>query len=145
MRGRRVVLVAIVATLIGALVGVAPAAPASAAPHPGAVLMAGAASRSVLPRVDGGLAYLQRGLPGLHDAVSPGVFVPAFDDGRVAVGNGEADAHWVHDDVRARALALQKPGDPKVVALLSTDLYMIFRADADAIRAEVERRLPASR
>ena len=119
-------------------------ADADAAPAPTGSILAGASSRSVLPRVDGGVGYLQRELPGLRDAVSPGVFIPELDDGRVAVGNGDSEAHWVHDDVRARALALQRPGNRKVVALLATDLYMIFRADADAIRAEVERRLPAS-
>jgi hypothetical protein len=145
MLRRRLGVVAVIATLVGTLVAAVPSGPSAAAPHPGATVLAGAASRSVLPRVNGGVAYLQRKLPGLRDAVSPGLFIPAFDEGRVAVGNGDADAHWVHDDVRAKALALQKPGDPHVVALLSADLYMIFRADADAIRAEVERRLPASR
>ena len=43
--------------------------------------------------------------------MSPGVFIPAWDDGRVAVGNGDPRLHWVHDDVRARALRSQRPGE----------------------------------
>jgi hypothetical protein len=150
MMGTRRLIVAAVAVLcLAPLVGsvpqavAAPRSPAAAAP-PGAVL-AGASSRSLLPRVGGSVSYIQHGLPGLQDPVSLGVFVKAFDDGRVAVGNGDTDAHWVHDDIRAHALALQRPGDPHVVVLLSTDLYMIFKADGDAIRAEAERRLPAAR
>jgi hypothetical protein len=104
--------------------------------------MAGAASRSVLPLVDGRQDYLRRGLPPAHDAVSPGVFVPEWDDGRVAVGNGDSVSHWVHDDLRVRALALSAPRRKDVTVLVAADLYMIFRADADAIRAKVEERLP---
>ena len=50
--------------------------------------------------------YLGAGLPGDDDPISPGVFVPEWDDGRIAVGNGDSVSHWVHDDVRVRALAL---------------------------------------
>ncbi|HEX8802650.1 MAG TPA: hypothetical protein VF743_00615, partial [Acidimicrobiales bacterium] len=103
---------------------------------------AGADSRSVLPLVDGSLDYLDAGLPSTADAVDPGVFVPRWDDGRIAIGNGDADAHWVHDDVRVRALALRQPGPGRVTVLLAADLYMIFRTDADSIRAKVEQRLP---
>lgn len=103
----------------------------------------GAASRSVLPTVDGALDYLA-GVPGTDDATSPGVFVGGFDDGRVAVGNGHPDARWVRDDLRVRAVAIEElGGDGDLVVLVSTDLYMIFRPDADAIRDLVHDRLPA--
>lgn len=108
----------------------------------GGLVMAGAASRSVLPLVDGRQAYLRQGLPPSRDAISPGVFVPEWDDGRVAVGNGDSVSHWVHDDLRVRALALSAPGSKDFTVLVAADLYMIFRADADAIRAEVAERLP---
>jgi hypothetical protein len=104
--------------------------------------MAGAASRSVLPLVDGRQDYLDAGLPSDGDAVSPGVFVPQWDAGRVAVGNGDSVSHWVHDDLRVRALALAEPFRQKVTVLVSADVYMIFRADAEAIRAKVNQRLP---
>lgn len=104
-------------------------------------LRVGAASRSVLPLVNGSLDYLDAGFPGDDDAESPGIFVPAFDDGRIAVGNGDSDAHWVRDDVRVRAVAVDDPARRKLVVLLATDLYMIFRKDADVIRAKVARLL----
>ena len=80
---------------------------------PAGSILAGASSRSVLPRVNGGVGYLKRELPGPRDAVSPGVFIPEWDDGRVAVGNGDPEAHWVHDDVRARALAAAAARQPE--------------------------------
>ncbi|MEJ7582587.1 MAG: hypothetical protein WKF43_00595 [Acidimicrobiales bacterium] len=96
----------------------------------------------MLPRVDGSLSYLDAGLPSDGDATSPGIFVPAFDDGRIAVGNGDHDGHWVRDDLRVRAVAIDDPRSPKLVVLLAADLYMIFRQDADSIRAKVARLLP---
>ncbi|MGH9111256.1 MAG: hypothetical protein ACRDZN_03000 [Acidimicrobiales bacterium] len=116
--------------------------PASRGRPRGGILMAGAASRSVLPLVDGSHDYLLAGLPPDDDAISPGIFVPEWDAGRVAVGNGEDAAHWVRDDVRVRALALAQPARRDVTVLLSADLYGIFRTDADAIRAKVDERLP---
>ena len=106
------------------------------------VVKAGAASRSVLPLVDGSRDYLRGGLPSDQDAVSPGVFVPEWDDGRIAVGNGDSVSHWVRDDLRVRALALSALSGRDVTVLLSADLYMIFRADADLIREKVAARLP---
>jgi hypothetical protein len=108
----------------------------------GGLVMAGAASRSVLPLVDGSLDYTHAGFPSPEDAISPGVFVPEWDDGRIAVGNGDAEAHWAHDDLRVRALALREPSSREVTVLLAADLYMIFRTDADSIRAKVDQRLP---
>src|ERR671919_547017 len=83
----------------------------------GGLVMAGAASRSVLPLVDGSLDYTRAGFPSPDDAVSPGIFVPEWDDGRIAVGNGDAESHWVHDDLRVRALALREPSAKDVTVL----------------------------
>ncbi|TPW12937.1 MAG: Uncharacterized protein FD127_2337 [Acidimicrobiaceae bacterium] len=87
--------------------------------------MAGAASRSVLPTVDGERAYLAEA-PGWEelDADDPGVFVPQWDQGRVDVGNGSEDGSWVHDDLRTSALALSNGSELLVMA--SVDVYMIF-------------------
>lgn len=102
------------------------------------VLLAGAASRSVLPTVDDQRLFLADA-PGWDDLDpdDPGVFVPVWDQGRVDVGNGAGDARWVHDDLRATALALQL-GDERVV-LATADVYMIFALDA----AEIERQARA--
>ena len=75
-------------------------------------LYVGAASRSVLPTVSGSREYLQEA-PGWPAASTlnpdnPGVFVPVWDQGRVDIGNGNSDGSWVHDDVRATAVALQR-------------------------------------
>jgi hypothetical protein len=72
--------------------------------------MAGAASRSILPTVDGGRDYMAAapGWPSREeiDPDDPGVFVEAWDQGRLDVGNGRDDSAWVHDDLKATALAL---------------------------------------
>lgn len=115
--------------------------PASADGHGGALLV-GAASRSVLPTVEGGYDYLAAGLPGPRDPYPPGVFVPRFDQGRVAVGNGADRSFWVHDDVRVRAVAIDDVRSPRLTVLVSADLYLVFRADADGIRRKVAERLP---
>jgi hypothetical protein len=119
-------------------------APGTGDPHKGGLVEAGAASRSVLPLVDGSLRYTDAGFPSAHDAIDPGILVPEWDDGRIAVGNGESEAHWVHDDLRVRALAVRQPSEKDVTVLLAADLYMIFRTDADSIRAKVEERLPGT-
>jgi hypothetical protein len=129
----------VVRLLLVALALLLPAATANAKPP---AVKAGAASRSVLPLVDGSRDYLGAGLPSDHDPISPGVFVPEWDDGRIAVGNGDRVSHWVHDDLRVRALALSELSGRHVTVLLSADLYMIFRADADLIREKVAARLP---
>jgi hypothetical protein len=141
---RKTMLVAMLATALalGAVPAAAGTARGEAPGQPGGVVMAGAASRSVLPLVDGSLSYTSAGFPSAHDAITPGIFVPAWDDGRIAVGNGDAESHWVHDDLRVRALALRERSSKDVTVLLAADLYMIFRTDADSIRAKVDDRLP---
>ena len=79
---------------------------------PRAGLSVGAASQSLLPTVNGGRDYLQTA-PGWPAASNqnpdnPGVFVPAWDQGRVDVGNGNSDGSWVHDDIRATAVAMER-------------------------------------
>lgn len=111
-------------------------------PPKGRTVRVGAASRSVLPTVDGSYAYLEGPLPGADDRESLGVFVPEWDQGRVAVGNGDDRSFWVHDDLRVRAMAVDDPRSDHLVVLVSSDLYMIFRPDGDQIRARVAERLP---
>lgn len=110
---------------------------------PGA-LLAGAASRSVLPTVDGDRDYLDDapgwGAPGEVDPFDPGVFVAEWDQGQVDVGNGAPDGSWVHDDLRAAAVALQL-GDQRVV-LVSTDTYLHFGPDHDEIVDRVRDAVP---
>lgn len=69
-----------------------------------------------------------------------GVFVPAFDQGKVAVSNGNSDASWVHDDVRATAIAIERGNNRAII--LGLDTYMTFSMDADHIEAEAKKQLP---
>ena len=108
---------------------------------PGTVLV-GAASRSVLPLVDGSYDYLKVPLPGRNDATDPGILVPAWDDGRIAVGNGQPVSYWVRDDLRATAIAIEDPRSPDIAVVVASDLYMVFRNDGDEMRARAAARLP---
>ena len=107
-------------------------------------LMAGAASRSVLPTVDGARAYLNDapGWPSREeiDPDDPGVFIEAWDQGRVDVGNGRSDSAWVHDDLRATALALSL-GEQRVM-LIMADTYSYFSPDIAVMLERVRARLP---
>lgn len=104
----------------------------------------GASSRSVLPTVDGGHAYASpERLPLDGDAHDPGVFAAQFDQGPITVGNGKDNAHWVRDDLRVRTIAFQRAGSDRRVVLVSADLYMVFRTDADELRRMVREVLPA--
>ncbi|MUH56324.1 MAG: hypothetical protein F2683_05295, partial [Actinobacteria bacterium] len=106
-------------------------------------LLAGSASASVLPTVDGTTDYLSDA-PGWNQAgVDPtdiGVYVPMFDQGSVDVGNGSSDGSWVHDDIRATALALDRQGDRAII--VAVDVYMIFSSDADEIARRARELLP---
>lgn len=114
---------------------------AQAAPGQGNVLV-GAASRTVLPLVDGSHDYLEAGFPGRSDANSPGILVPAWDDGRIAVGNGNSQSYWVHDDVRVTVVAIEDPRSADLVVIVDSDLYMIFRTDAEEMRRQALPKLP---
>lgn len=111
----------------------------------GAVIKVGAASRSVLPTIDGSHDYLDDVVPDPLEPFSLGMPVGAWDQGRVAVGNGASNGHWVHDDVRVTAVAFEEQRakeDGRITVVVAANLYMIFRTDADAIRELVEARLP---
>ena len=107
------------------------------------IVFAGSASRSVLPLVGGSLDYLNAGFPDRQNATDPGIVVPAWDDGRIAVGNGDSFSAWVHDDLRVTALAIQDPRSEDLIVIVASDLYMIFRTDGDEIRAKAAAQLPS--
>src|SRR4029453_10186916 len=79
------------------------------------VLLIGASSESLLPTVNGGRAYLQSapGWPAAskQDPLSPGVFIPAWDQGKGGIGNGDSDSDWVHDDIPATAVPMKPDGN----------------------------------
>mgnify|MGYP001294079932 CR=1 FL=1 len=108
-------------------------------------LLAGAASRSVLPTVAGGRAYLADapGWPSRDelDPHNPGVFIAAWDQGRVDVGNGRSDSAWVHDDLRVTATALQF-GEQRAI-LVMADTYSYFSPDIAVMVERARARLPA--
>jgi hypothetical protein len=138
------VIAGLLTVIVASATGTAEGANVSAAvPGPRTVLV-GAASRSVLPTVDGSYDYLDAELPGPTDPDSLGVFVPEWDQGQVAVGNGDDRSFWVHDDLRVRAMAIDDPRSARMVVLVASDLYMIFRNDGDQIRALVADRLPSN-
>ncbi len=107
-------------------------------------LYVGAASRSLLPTVSGSRDYLQEapGWPAAAelDPNNPGIFVPAWDQGRVNVGNGNSDGSWVHDDVRATAVALERE-DQRVI-FVTSNTYMHLKADVDEIVRRIQATLP---
>lgn len=101
------------------------------------VVKVGAASRSILPTVGGTHDYLADVAPDPDDPFSPGLPVPAWDQGRVAVGNGASAARWVHDDMEVTAVAFEDLKTERITVVVAANLYMIFRSDADAIRDSV--------
>ena len=127
--------------VLGLVSATSEAAPRKEPPATGNVLV-GAASRTVLPTVEGGYDYLQAGFPGRNDPYDPGIPVPAWDDGRIAVGNGQSVSYWVRDDLRATAVAIDDPRSADIVVIVATDLYMVFRTDGEAMRAKAASRLP---
>ena len=99
----------------------------------------------MLPTIGGSHDYLDDVRPDPEDPFSPGLFVPAWDQGRVAVGNGAADSHWVHDDMEVSAVAFQEQGSRDVTVLVAANLYMIFGTDGDVIRERVADKIGAKR
>ena len=116
----------------------------SASLHAQSVL-AGAAHESIVPTVGGERAFLSKavGWPSAEslDPINPGVFVPAWDQGTIDVGNGLPDSAWVHDDLQVTALALQR-GEERVL-IVTTDTYMHFATDADEVAKVARASLPA--
>ncbi len=99
----------------------------------------GSASRSVLPTVNGNRDYLTS-VPDPFEPFDPGVFVPQWDQGPVAVGNGANESHWVRDDLRVTAMAIEAPDSESIVVLVAADLYMLLENDLDVLRAQVTAR-----
>ncbi|MEM9453625.1 MAG: hypothetical protein AAGF11_05570 [Myxococcota bacterium] len=108
-------------------------------------LAVGAAMVTLLPEVDGSTAYadplrnaplaLEPGDPGLD----PGIFVEQWDVGRIAIGNGFPSSHWVHDEIRAGAVAFGRLDDDQAptLVLVSVDLYMLFAPGIASIKDKV--------
>ncbi|MCP5148659.1 MAG: hypothetical protein H6986_11115 [Pseudomonadales bacterium] len=113
-------------------------------PPVAAQLQAGAASRSMLPTVNGGRDYLADApgwlAPQGVDPDDPGVFIPAWDQGEVDVGNGNSDSAWVHDDLRISVLALARGEEQAILAM--ADAYSFFSGDIEAITERIRSRLP---
>lgn len=128
------VLTAVVAAPAAAGTGPSPSGVGRGGPP---VVKVGAASRSILPTVNGTHDYLADVEPDPDDPFSPGLPVPAWDQGRVAVGNGASDAQWVHDDMEVTAVAFEDLKTKRITVVVAANLYMIFRSDADAIRESV--------
>ena len=110
------------------------------------VLEVGAASASIAPSVGGSTDYLADApfwgdAAGSTDPDDIGVFVARFDQGEVSVSNGNDNASWVHDDVRATAVAIAR-GDERAV-LVGLDTYMAFSMDADHIEQIAKQQVPA--
>lgn len=116
-------------------------------------LMVGMDVTTILPTVNGSTSYfdplrasplaLEPGDPG----VDPGVFVEEFDVGTIPIGNGFPSSHWVHDELRAGAIAFQNLDDPSglTVVMATVDVYMLFRQDIQAIYDAVQRRVGQTR
>ena len=123
-----------------------PTVPEPVLPPPEPPLLVGAASESLLPTVNGERAYLQNA-PGWPAAASqhpdnPGVFVPLWDQGRVDIGNGNTDGSWVHDDIRATAVAVAREGQR--VIFVTSNTYMFLKADVDEIAKRIQAALPTT-
>jgi len=65
----------------------------------------GASSRTILPPVNGSTDFWTP-VPD-DDAHSPGTLVLEWDFGRISVGNGDLTSHWVRDDIRTYAAAIE--------------------------------------
>ncbi len=141
---KRAVATIAAATIFATLLIAAPTAAVDPPKGGPAVIKVGAASRSVLPTVDGSHDYLDGLQPDPDDPFSPGLVVPQWDQGRVAVGNGASNARWVHDDMRVSAVAFEEQQSRDITVIVAANLYMIFRGDGDEIRAAVADRLPAA-
>lgn len=119
----------------------------------GSRLKVGAATVTILPEVAGSTSYFDpiRARPTL--ALEPGdpgdevgVFVEEWDVGTIPIGNGEGTSHWVHDELRATAVAFQNLDDPdgKTLVLVSVDVYMLLRQDIEEIYTKVRNAVGAT-
>lgn len=67
-------------------------------------------------------------------AYDTGEKVTKFVDGKINVGNGNGEAHYVHDRIYSRIMVLNDPATNKRVAIISLDLYMMQLQDCNFIR-----------
>lgn len=67
-------------------------------------------------------------------AYDAGEKITKFVDGKINIGNGNGEAHYVHDRIYARIMVLNDPKTNKRVAIVSLDLYMMQIQDCDFIR-----------
>ena len=143
MTKRKLLAVAMTSMVIAAGVvgGSGQASAGKPAPAGPPVIKVGAASRSVLPTVDGSHNYLDAVHADPDDPFSPGLFVPEWDQGRVAVGNGDSESYWVHDDMEVTAVAFEEQQSKDITVVVAANLYMIFSTDAAVIRERVAERV----
>lgn len=121
--------------------------------EPSSRLLVGMEVTTILPEVAGSTTYFDpvRSSPLALDpadpGLNPGVFVEGFDVGTLAVGNGYPSSHWVHDELRAGAVAFQSLDDPtgQVIVMATVDVYMLFRQDIQSIYDAVARKVGPAR
>ncbi|MCA9709691.1 MAG: hypothetical protein KDK70_27885 [Myxococcales bacterium] len=115
-------------------------------PPPARGLAVGASIVTLLPEVDGSTAYADplRDAPPLatepgDPGLDPGVFVEQWDVGTIAIGNGFPSSHWVHDEIRAGAVAFTRLDDDQAptLVLATADVYMLFAPDIASIKDKV--------
>ena len=63
--------------------------------------------------------------------------VISFVDGKINIGNGKGEAHYVHDRIYARVMVVNDPKTKKKVAFVALDLYMMQIQDGNFIRKQV--------
>eukprot|EP00004_Rigifila_ramosa_P027445 TRINITY_DN895_c0_g1_i1.p1 TRINITY_DN895_c0_g1~~TRINITY_DN895_c0_g1_i1.p1 ORF type:complete len:626 (-),score=116.65 TRINITY_DN895_c0_g1_i1:24-1901(-) len=92
----------------------------------------GTASTSILPTVNNRTDYWVQ--QDEYDTHSPGTFVLEFDLGRIPVGWGSTDAHWVRDDVRTTAMALRGTNVDETLLLVSCDVWVLLGNDIEVFK-----------
>jgi hypothetical protein len=97
----------------------------------GDIWQVGTGRRRITPSVDGSQDYVVDlyGDPYSTYFEQAGTFVRKFDDGIINVGNGNPDAHWVHDHLHARAIAIGPDPRGKTSVFAVAELYMLFEPD----------------
>lgn len=103
---------------------------------------AGAASITITPPVDGRTDYIQALSPTNESA---GTFVRRFDFGIINVGNGKPNAHWVRDELCARAAAIGPDPDGFTTVFVSVEVYMLFMNDLEQFHQKLRAALGSER
>ncbi len=115
----------------------------------GSGLLVGASTVTILPEVNGSTAYFDAYRdaplamePG-DDGRDPGLFIEQWDVGTLPIGNGARSSHWVHDEIRAGAVAFEDLDSPddRILVLVGVDVYMMFRQDIQEVFDKVRRAL----